>query len=65
MATVDDKYSIDHVEAGGDDYKHQITQEEVKHGDNALKYLGDERVEVTEEDVSCEFPYNDPVVIMF
>ncbi|ADV24814.1 hypothetical protein I305_02127 [Cryptococcus gattii E566] len=50
MATVDDKYSIDHVEAGGDDYKHQITQEEVKHGDNALKYLGDERVEVTEED---------------
>ncbi|AAW46348.1 hypothetical protein CNBK0880 [Cryptococcus deneoformans B-3501A] len=50
MAAVDDKVSIEHVESGDHYTKHHVTQEEVKHGDNALKYIGDERVEVTQED---------------
>ena len=56
MAAVDDKVSIEHVESGDHYTKHHVTQEEVKHGDNALKYIGDERVEVTQEDVSDGFP---------
>lgn len=56
MATLDDKVSIEHAEAGDDYTKYHVTQEEIKHGDNALKYIGDERVEVTQEDVSDGFP---------
>lgn len=56
MATLDEKVSIEHAEAGEDYTKHHVTQDEIKHGDNALKYIGDERVEVTQEDVSDGSP---------
>ncbi|WVF66373.1 hypothetical protein IAT40_001113 [Kwoniella sp. CBS 6097] len=51
----DDKPEVDHIEAGDEHLKHAQAQHhhstnEIKHGDKALKYLGDERVEVTEED---------------
>jgi hypothetical protein len=46
------KQDVYHNEAG--DHHHQIhhTQNEVQHGDHALKILGDERIELTEADVS-------------
>jgi hypothetical protein len=53
------KQDVYHNEAG--DHHHQIhhSQNEVQHGDHALKILGDERIELTEEDVSggltCSF----------
>lgn len=45
------KQDVYHNEAGD---HHQIhhTQNEVQHGDHALKILGDERIELTEADVS-------------
>lgn len=55
-ALMDEKYSIEHTENGEvlnkDDGHHHLTQQEMKHGDNALKYIGEERIEVTVEDVS-------------
>ncbi|WVR03370.1 hypothetical protein IAU60_000361 [Kwoniella sp. DSM 27419] len=54
---MEDKREFDHIEAGDDHLKggldpnhHHFSQDEVRHGDKALKYIGDERVEVTEED---------------
>ncbi|WVQ69233.1 uncharacterized protein L199_007450 [Kwoniella botswanensis] len=50
---VEDKPEVSHVEDGDEPLKQQgahHTSKQVKHGDHALKYLGDERVEVTEED---------------
>ncbi|ORY23616.1 major facilitator superfamily domain-containing protein [Naematelia encephala] len=46
---VETKHDVDHAEFGHDhDLAH--TAADVKHGDHALKVLGDERVELTEED---------------
>ncbi|WVQ93989.1 hypothetical protein IAU59_001067 [Kwoniella sp. CBS 9459] len=51
----DDKPDVEHVEAGDEHLKshdphRHLSTNEIKHGDKALKYLGDERVVVTEED---------------
>ncbi|WWC85571.1 uncharacterized protein L201_000435 [Kwoniella dendrophila CBS 6074] len=51
--TIDDKAEINHVEAGDMDLKHDAhhhSSDQVKHGDRALKYVGEERIELTEED---------------
>ncbi|WWD06122.1 hypothetical protein V865_004207 [Kwoniella europaea PYCC6329] len=50
---IEDKAEISHIEAGDEHLKHEAhhhTTNEIKHGDNALKYVGEERVELTEED---------------
>ncbi|KAK8845364.1 hypothetical protein IAR55_006077 [Kwoniella newhampshirensis] len=48
----EEKQSVEHIEAGdhakGTGAHH--TQNEIRHGDRALQLLGDERVELTEED---------------
>ncbi|KIY31863.1 hypothetical protein I305_05828 [Cryptococcus gattii E566] len=53
-AFMDEKASIDHIEDGEildrKDGHHHLTQQEMKHGDKALQYIGEERVEVTVED---------------
>lgn len=64
-ALLDEKYSIEHTEHGEvlnkDGGHHHLTQQEMKHGDNALKYIGDERIEITPEDVSnCLSPATVP-----
>ncbi|WWD22307.1 hypothetical protein CI109_106798 [Kwoniella shandongensis] len=49
---MEEKEEVEHVEAG-DYHKHgadHLTQRDMKHGDKALKYVGEERIEVTEED---------------
>lgn len=48
---VADKTDTYHAEAGHHHQAHH-TQEEMKHGDRALKFVGDERVQLTQEDVS-------------
>ncbi|WVO14904.1 hypothetical protein L204_102543 [Cryptococcus depauperatus] len=52
MSALEEKASIEHVEAGDvkHDGHHHLTQQEMKHGDNALKLIGDERIVLTEED---------------
>lgn len=47
----DSKINVYHNEQG-DVAGHHLTSDEVKHGDKALKILGEERIELTEEDVS-------------
>jgi len=47
MSRADVKPEMDHIEGG-----HETIGG--THGDNALKILGDERVELTEEDVSVD-----------
>lgn len=60
-AFMDEKASIDHIEDGEildkKDGHHHLTQQEMKHGDKALQYIGEERVEVTVEDVGCFFNF--------
>ena len=46
------KISLEHVERGD---PHRLTGEDRLHGDRALKVVGDERVELTEEDVSMDW----------
>ncbi|TYJ52804.1 hypothetical protein B9479_006567 [Cryptococcus floricola] len=51
MATLDaEKASIEHIESGDGLKDQKISHRDMKHGDKALQVLGDERVEVTEED---------------
>ncbi|WVQ83426.1 hypothetical protein IAT38_005567 [Cryptococcus sp. DSM 104549] len=56
MSTLlDEKQEIEHVESGDAHLKkehgqHHLSTGDFKHGDKALQFLGDERVEVTEED---------------
>ncbi|WWC59273.1 uncharacterized protein I303_101823 [Kwoniella dejecticola CBS 10117] len=50
---VEDKPEVSHVEQGDEHMMQQgaiHTSGQIQHGDNALKLMGDERVEVTEED---------------
>lgn len=60
-AFMDEKTSIDHIEDGEildrKDGHHHLTQQEMKHGDKALQYIGEERIEVTVEDVGCFFNF--------
>jgi hypothetical protein len=48
---VADKTDTYHADARRNHQAHH-TQEAMKHGDRALKFIGDERVELTHEDVS-------------
>jgi hypothetical protein len=47
-----EKADVYHAEAGDHVHPHHLTQNEIKHGDRALQLIGDERIELTEEDVS-------------
>ncbi|WRT64786.1 uncharacterized protein IL334_001720 [Kwoniella shivajii] len=50
---IEDKPEVEYVENGDEQLRKEGAQHssrQMKHGDNALKYLGDERVEVTEAD---------------
>ena len=54
FTTMSADYKTDsaHAEAGDGHDKSHLTETEIKHGDNALRYVGEERVELTQEDVS-------------